>query len=100
MRNLKKNEIPPYASPARCSNYKNLPPAYTFVGSAEPFYCETLTYIEELQKAGVCAKVDVYPDRYHAFDMMEPDDLLSRKAARRFCEEFMYAKEHYYAPQE
>ena len=100
LRNLKKNEILPYASPARCSNYKNLPPAYTFVGSAEPFYCETLTYIEELQKAGVCAKVDVYPDRYHAFDMMEPDDLLSRKAARRFCEEFMYAKEHYYAPQE
>lgn len=29
-----------------------------------------------------------------------PDDLLSRKADRYFCEEFMYAKEHYYAPQE
>lgn len=33
-----------------------------------------------------------------SFEMMEPDDLLSKKAARRFCAEFMYAKEHYYAP--
>ena len=32
-------EIPPYASPARQTDYSYLPPAYTFVGNREPFYC-------------------------------------------------------------
>lgn len=55
------DKIPAYASPARQTDYSNLPPAYTFVGDREPFYCETLTYIENLKKAGVPAHVDVYP---------------------------------------
>jgi prevent-host-death family protein len=70
------------------------------VGDAEPFYCETLKYIENLQAAGVTANVDVYPDGYHAFDLMEPDDRRSIRAAEKFCEAFMYAKAHYFAPQE
>jgi acetyl esterase/lipase len=70
------------------------------VGDAEPFYCETLDYIEKLQKAGVTAKVDVYKGGYHAFDMMEPDNSMSIRAAEKFCEEFLYAKEHYFVPQE
>jgi acetyl esterase/lipase len=100
LRSVKNGSVPAYASPSRCKQYANLPPAYTFVGDAEPFYCETLDYIEKLQKAGVTAKVDVYKGGYHAFDMMEPDNSMSIRSAEKFCEEFLYAKEHYFVPQE
>jgi acetyl esterase/lipase len=96
LRSIKKGKkVPIYASPSRCQNYHNLPPAYTYVGDAEPFYCETLTYIEKLNQAGIQAKVDVYPNEYHAFDMMNPSSDNARLARKRFCEEFMYAKENY-----
>ena len=52
-------DIPPYAAPARQTDYTDLPPTYTFVGDIEPFYCETLRYIENLKAAGVEAGVDV-----------------------------------------
>jgi len=92
-------EIPPYAAPARQIDYTNLPPAYTFVGDIEPFYCETLTFVENLQKAGVEAKVDVYPGCFHAFDMLLPFLKVSKQAAKVFETEYLFAAEHYFAPQ-
>lgn len=53
-------DIPYYASPSLAVDYRNLPNTYTFVGSIEPFYDETIKYIENLKKAGVEAKVDVH----------------------------------------
>ena len=87
-------EIPPYASPARQTDYSNLPPAYTFVGNREPFYCETVTYIENLRKAGVPARVDVYPTGFHAFDMLLPFRRISRQAIEAFEKQYAYAAEH------
>lgn len=91
--------VPAYAAPARQTDYTNLPPAYTFVGDVEPFYCETLTYIENLQKAGIEAQVDVYPGCFHAFDMLLPFLKVSRKAIAAFEEQYLYATEHYFAAQ-
>ena len=65
----------------------------------EPFYAETVRYIENLKKCGIPASVDVYHSDMHAFDMMQPDTPLSREAARRFNEQFAYAQTHYFAPQ-
>jgi len=93
-------DVPPYAAPARQTDYTNLPPAYTFVGDIEPFYCETLTYIENLKKAGVEANVDVYPDCFHAFDMMTPFRKVSKQAAAEFEKQYLYAAEHYFAEQQ
>ena len=87
-------EIPPYASPARQTDYSYLPPAYTFVGNREPFYCETMTYIENLRKAGVPARVDVYPTGFHAFDMLLPFRRISRQAIEAFEKQYAYAAEH------
>lgn len=100
LRCYKGQPIPMYASPSRCKDYHGLPPAYTYVGDAEPFYCETLTYIEELHKAGIPAKVDVYPGCYHAFDMMEPDSPVAKLARERFLHEFRNAQEHYFVEQQ
>ena len=92
-------EVPSYAAPARQTDYSNLPPAYTFVGDIEPFYCETLTYIENLKAAGVEASVDVYPNWFHAYDMFFPFKAVAKKAIAKFEEQFCYAAEHYFAPQ-
>lgn len=90
---------PVYAAPARQTDYAGLPPAYTFVGNQEPFYCETLQYIENLQKAGVRASVDVYDTGFHAFDLLLPFRKLSKQATAAFEEQFLYAREHYFAKQ-
>ena len=81
-------EVSKYASPARETDYSGLPPCYTFVASGEPFYDETLTYIKNLQEAGVDAKVDVYPGDVHAFDLLLPWKKTSQEAKKRLCEEY------------
>lgn len=92
-----KKAVPPYAAPARQTDFTGLPPTYTFVGDGEPFYRETLDFIENLKKAGVEADVDVYPSDMHAFDMLKPELDISRQAIRKFNEKFEYAKKHYFA---
>ena len=88
-----KNTVSPYAAPAQQTDYRNLPPCYTFVGDGEPFYAETLAYAENLRKAGVKAEVDVYPTNVHAFDMMRPEEEISKQAIQTFEEHFAEAME-------
>ena len=80
--------VSPYASPVHQTDYRGLPPCYTFVGDGEPFYCETLNYVENLKAAGVTASVDVYHTDVHSFDLMTPDKEISKQAVKRFCEHF------------
>ncbi len=82
------SDVSKYASPARETDYSGFPPCYTFVADGEPFYEETLTYVENLRKAGVDAKVDVYPGNVHAFDMLQPGKKVSKAAKQRLCEEY------------
>ncbi|MBR1586400.1 MAG: alpha/beta hydrolase [Clostridia bacterium] len=82
-----KKAVSPYAAPAHQTDYTHLPPCYTFVGDGEPFYAETLAYVENLKAAGVEAAVDVYPTDMHAFDMLK-DDALSREAVQKFERQF------------
>lgn len=92
-------EISPYASPALREDYSGLPPCYTFVGDIEPFYRETLDYVENLRNAGVETEFDVYKGFYHAYDMMQPQTAESKQAADRFVERFLYACKTFTAPQ-
>ncbi len=92
-------DVSPYAAPSRQTDYSGLPPAYTFVGDIEPFYCETLTYIDNLKKAGLEAKVDVYPKCFHAFDMLMPFKKVSKKAIAEFEKQYLYAVEKYFSKQ-
>ena len=81
-----KEKVSPYASPAQQTDYSNLPPCYTFVGDGEPFYSETLAYVQELRDAGVEAEADVYHTDTHAFDMLNPQNEISRQAIITFEE--------------
>lgn len=83
-----KKNVSPYAAPARAKDLRGLPPAYTFVADGEPFYRETLEYIEKLRSAGVEADVDVYPGNMHAFDLWCPGKEPAKSAIRRFYQHF------------
>lgn len=84
LRGLPGGPVPAYAAAARAKDFSGLPPAYTFVSTREPFYAETLAYVENLRRAGVEATVDVYPGLFHAFDMLMPFLKVSRQAAAAF----------------
>ena len=88
LRGSAKKKVSPYASPIQRKDFSGLPPAYTFVGNGEPFYAETLEYIRKLREAGVEAEADVYPSDMHAFDMLDPESEVSRRAIRTFEEKF------------
>ena len=88
LRNLRGRKVPVYASPARRKDYSNLPPCYSFVGDIDPFHDETLTYIENLKKAGVPAEADVYEGFYHAYDRMQPHTPEAKHAADVFVQKF------------
>ena len=91
------DEVPAYAAAARQSDYSNLPPAYTFVCTGEPFYCETLTFVENLRAAGVEVGLDVYEGLYHAFDMLQPKKEISKLAVERFEKAFEDARKSRFA---
>ena len=99
LRGQNRKSLPPYAAPARLTDFAGLSPAYTFVADGEPFYAETVRYIENLRACGIPAEIDVYHSDMHTFDMMRPNDPLSRQAALRFNKRFAYAQVHYFAPQ-
>lgn len=88
--------VPPTAAPARQTNYQGLPPCYTFIGTREPFYAETLTYIEHLRAAGVEAVCEVFDTGVHAFDMLMPWRKISQIAAEHFEQHYLYAVASYY----
>ena len=91
------DDVPAYASAARQTDYGKLPPAYTFVCTGEPFYCETLAFVENLRAAGVEAGLDVYDGLYHAFDMLQPGKDISKTAIGRFEATFDEARKKYFA---
>lgn len=63
-------QVPPYASPSRNTDYRNLPPCYTYIEDGEPFLDETLAYVQHLREAGVDARADVFHGKTHGFDVM------------------------------
>lgn len=92
-------DVKPYAVPGRLVNFSFLPPAYTFVGDIEPFYDETILYMENLKKAGIEATYDVYPGCYHGFDIINPKSKVAKESHRKMIEHIQYAATHYFKKQ-
>ena len=88
-----------YAAPARREDLHGMPPCYTFVGDIEPFYCETLEYVRRLREAGVEASCDVYPNWFHAYDLLFPGKKVVQEAINRFEAHYQFATAHFFAPQ-
>lgn len=100
LKNLPAGEpTPVYAAPARLEDFRGLPPAYTYVGTVDPFYDETRIYIEKLQAAGIEARADFYEGCYHAFDELCPDTDIVRRCNENLRAAFRHACETYFAAQ-
>ena len=65
-----------------------------------PYNIESRINMENLKKAGVFSKLDIYPIGFHAFDMLLPFRKISKQAIAAFEQKYLYAAEHYTAAQE
>lgn len=73
-------DTPAYASAARVTHLRGLPPAYVDVGSAETFRDECVAYAARLWADGGDAELHVWPGGCHGFDGLAPDAPVSRDA--------------------
>jgi acetyl esterase/lipase len=91
--------IPEYAAPARASDYSNLPPTATYVGSLEPFRDETIEYVENLRKEGIPVEFKVFEKCFHGFDVIAPKARVSKQATRFILDCFNDAIDNHFAEQ-
>ncbi|MGQ7296968.1 alpha/beta hydrolase [Quadrisphaera sp. KR29] len=90
--------IPSTAAPARETDYSDLPPTITFVGSIEPFRDETVTYVENLRAAGVPVAFLEVEGAWHGFDSIASWTKVARRANAWRDEQFKRFLTTYFAP--
>lgn len=66
---IKAADAPPFASPYAENDLSGLPYTYTYVGTLDPFYSETLNYFARMKECGTECDCDVFEGCYHAFDI-------------------------------
>lgn len=91
--------LPIYASPAQATDFSNLPPTYTHVGTMEPFFDETVSYISHLLEAGVPVHFKLFEGAYHAFDIIQPNTPIAKEARAHLLATFKYAVDNYFSKQ-
>ncbi|MFD1124279.1 alpha/beta hydrolase [Lentilactobacillus raoultii] len=94
-----KDNIPPYAAPARITDYSNLPPTCTFVGDIEVFHDETVIYVNNLKASGVPTHFKVFPGCFHGFNIVSPNSTPGKEANKFILDMFEFAAENYFAKQ-
>ena len=77
-----RDDIPPYAAPARAADLEGLPPAFVSVGTLDGFCDEDIAYAQRLNQAGVRTELHVYPGAPHGFDGVAPGATLGRRNRR------------------
>jgi len=94
-----KKDVPYYAAPARATDLSGLPPALTYVGTIEPFYAETVDYVNRMRAAGVPVDFRIYEGCFHGFDVLCPKSKPGADARAFFRDGLIYAAKNYRAEQ-
>lgn len=68
------------SAPARCTNFKGLPPTYIEVGDLDIFRNEDISYAGELARAGIPVEMHIHPGAPHGYDRLAPHSKLARQA--------------------
>lgn len=63
-------QVPTNAAPARNRDYTDFPPTISLVGDLEPFYDETVAYVEQLKKFKIPVEFKVFKGCFHGFDLL------------------------------
>jgi acetyl esterase/lipase len=82
-----REDVSPYAAPARSSDLSGLPPTYISVGTADGFRDEDIEYATRLNQAGVPTELHVYPGAPHGYQMFV-DSGVARQS-QRDCDEWL-----------
>ena len=90
--------IPAYAAPARAEDLTGLPPMISFVGDLDPFYSETVTFIDRLAASGVPTYFKTYSGAYHAFNLIGSAEI-AQDANRFLVDNFKFCMTQYFAEQ-
>lgn len=77
--NNSKGAVLPYASPSLNNDYKDFPPAITFVGDLEPFKDETINYVKASEQEQVPVKYKLFEGAFYGFEMLG-DTAIAREA--------------------
>jgi len=77
-----KENVSPYAAPAREEDLSNLPPAYIEVGALENFRDEDIDYAKRLMQADVSVELHVHPGVFHGFEVANPIAKVSQRATK------------------
>jgi acetyl esterase/lipase len=96
---LSGDDVPKYAAPTRETDFTNLPPTATFVGSLDPFRDETVNYVESLRAAGVPAAFREFEACFHGFDLMGSETRVGREAGKFLREQLSHAVDDCFAKQ-
>lgn len=91
----KTEDVPAYAAPAREEDLSGLPPAYSFIGTLDPLYDETVRYMNKIRESGTEVICDIYEGAPHGFDAIPCK--IAKQAKAKFLEEYKKAKEKYFA---
>ena len=70
-------------------------PAITVIGTADPFYDETIDYFNRLNASRVRADLEILEGGYHAFDMTAPYAKINKNAYSFLLEKFNEYTENY-----
>ncbi|OBK13716.1 alpha/beta hydrolase [Mycobacterium asiaticum] len=92
-------QVPAYAAPARATDYRGLPPTFTFVGDIDTFHDETVAYVDALQAADVPTEFRVFPGCYHGFEGFAGKADVSQRAIQYRNRWFRRALDTYFCPQ-
>lgn len=65
--------ISPYAAPVMNKDHTNTPPTITMVGDIDPFYDETMNYVNALKKQKIPVAFKTYEGAFHSFDSFPSD---------------------------
>lgn len=91
--------VPIYASPSRCEDYSNLPPASSYVGTLDPFLDETCEYFQNLEKFKIENHLKIFENVYHGFVNVNPVAAKSLQAKDFIKTELINAKINYFKKQ-
>ncbi len=92
--------VPVYAAPARAQTLRGLPPAFSYVGTLDPFHDEILHYFDALRAFQIQSIVQEYPGCYHGFDILCYPSRVAREARRALLHAFRSAQKTCFCPQE
>jgi acetyl esterase/lipase len=75
-----KDDVSPYAAPARVATVQGLPPLYIDVGELDILKAENIEYITRFAKANISTEFHLYPGLPHGWEAIAPHLPVTKKA--------------------